>query len=180
MYAGELFSAQFQRQRQSRSERVGRGMWGAALLPWRENSFSLASPASQHWITATAGQNIWLTEPKLHCFRSAFQRYTSKQDKAKHHPSFSSSNLLPVRMHERNHRNTYCAVAEWAKIKARDVACQTSLAQVQHQEVWKKTQRWWAPRQGSPVNCYSQLAWRQWWKLALNPAQICEKMEQFS
>lgn len=55
------------------------------------------------------------------------------------------------------------------------MVCQAVLAQVQHDIVWKKTHGWRMPRQGSPANCYSQLAWWQCCKLALNLAQICGK-----
>lgn len=34
------------------------------------------------------------------------------------------------------------------------------------------------PKQGSPANCYSQLARRQWWKLALNLAQTRKKKKK--
>lgn len=48
--------------------RVEGGMWAAARWGWEENSFScasVASSASQHCITPTAGQNIWITEPTI-------------------------------------------------------------------------------------------------------------------
>lgn len=188
------------RKTQSSTERVERGMWGAGIV-WTEGKLFLlcsafASSASSielhphldktsallspnaTWVIHSKEQicKQWpKTRKSIKCITARKRKVNFRvQNPCRDKELLSNTRCNPVNFNFNDGSEGFKNAAKaQEKTEERNLPWNGLANRFSGTFFGRKHE--WLPRQGSPSNCYSQLAWQQWWKLVSDLAQISEE-----